>query len=266
MGFGSDKNGFAKQLKFSGTCSRHALRHALLCLGIPTSEVEISAAMNASRAKCAITGLDEFSILDGITANSCRGTQIHERSADVALARMDLVLGRAEALVICVSEWSHWAVLCGKEDDEYLWIDSADSALFGTMKAEKLSEWLHCDGEELPFYGISIVPKVESQLAYSLVGHFRELFEALEDSSIRKSWGSYLHSALRALRPTRNGDTGAEEFFSYYREHAASSKILHEISEGELNRLEIVSSAHRLKLSSSEVLPAIARISALIAN
>ncbi len=180
--------GFEKQWPISGTCSRHALRHALLMVRVSVTEQQLSAAMNRPFWKSAIWGTDEQGIIDGAAQLGCSTTIIASKEAKQAKEQIDSALGLGNPVIVCVDKWEHWAVLAGLVDDAYLCIDSDKTKVARIMSWELVETWLECEGEEKPYYGIVI----SHEKSRSLVPNASFLFAILQNRNHARGFGELL--------------------------------------------------------------------------
>src|SRR5690349_4945267 len=126
--------GFGLQGK--GACARFALRHAFLCLGVPTSERAISRAMRRGRLRTRLFGSDEQAILRGVRGLGAAPVELRARTAAAARREIDRALRAGAPCIVCVTSaagggWGHWALVAGKIDGRYLWLDSSDERVVG---------------------------------------------------------------------------------------------------------------------------------------
>lgn len=202
----------------AGTCSRFALRHALLCIGVPTTERELSRSMARSRLRTAILGSEESAIIKAVRHYGATPRVVWERKASTMREALDRLLGRGAPCIVCVDDqkgrgWAHWAVLAGKSGSQYFWIDSDDGNLIGSWSTKQVLDWMHCDGEATPYYAIAVRPGRGLQRSRSIVGHFAEAAELLDQGNLHETWGERL-AQLGTVFTVASGGHSARKFFA----------------------------------------------------
>jgi hypothetical protein len=248
--------GFGLQGK--GTCARLALRHALLCLGVPTRERDITRAMRRGRLRTRWFGSDESAILRGVRALGATPVEIRAETARDARAALHAQLRDGAPCILCVSNasgegWGHWAVLAGRDAGRYVWIDSSDDRVVGAWTWRSLDRWLVCRGEERPYYAIAVRGRGAAAQARSLVPRIAAARAALRDERLRAGWGE----RLAALAPIFDAASGG----------APAGQIFARVTEGdarERHACRAVAEAHDLRVGRLGVERAVAAVTALV--
>jgi hypothetical protein len=222
------------------------LKHALLCLGIVSTERQISQAMRARRWRCVVTGLDEGYLLRGIERFSCEPVAFHLSDPEKAKKKIDGALDRGNPVIVCLDDWGHWSVIGGRKSRRYLWIDSDRRGVVGTSTWKELRRRLRCRRESEPYYGIALRPQTAEARSRSLVRNFAEVAPLLQESTIRKSWGQYLGTADFALKPSVRGSLSSVAFFEDHREELIAKAPSAQRAAEELQRLAAFRRVSRL--------------------
>lgn len=182
---------FDWQGKLAGTCAIHAVRHALLCLGVPTTSSEVKGALGANLS-VHWNGIDVPPLVRGLKKLGCDATTLDHDSARTYLRRVDAELDLGRSLLVCVNNEKHWVTVTGRWQGRYVWIASRARELFGSWSADELVEQCRYDddgreklwalsartGSQEP---LSMVPRIDT--AWDLVDEHDEL---------RRSWAGYL--------------------------------------------------------------------------
>ena len=247
--------GFAVQGK--GACARFALRHALLCLGVPTTERAITRGMRRGRLRTRLFGSDEVAILRGVRRLGARPEELRARTGAEARRGIDRALREGAPCILCVTSasgdgWGHWALLAGRVGERYLWIDSADDRVVGTWTWTAIARWMRCEGEAEPFYAIAVRPRTSVARARSLTPRAAAALPALRDERQRDGWGVRL-AALRRIFRAAHG--------------VPARRVLADLRGGdvrELRALAAVADAHDLRAAPGDVDRARAAAAALV--
>ncbi len=231
-------SGFKKQWAFTGTCSRHALRHAVLCLGYAPSEKELSVVMRRSHFRTAIFGSDENGIKDGTRGLGFFYKEISYRSTKTTKIKIDKQIDNGFPVIVCCEKWDHWAVLAGKTQNRYLCIDSDKKTLIRWETWETIEPWIANYDEDKPFYALSVRPKGQA-LFESLVKRPSVLAKTLRDRSLAHWWGK-LAMILRAVC----GD-GAQTLQDWLLQNQSHIRL----SRKRVRQLGVVANCYRARVS-----------------
>ena len=86
--------GFDWQPRYSGACGQYALQHALLLLGIPLTQRDVSRATRVPRWKLPRAGTQQGSIIKAIRSCGLTDKVVWTKSAQSARRRFDALLDR----------------------------------------------------------------------------------------------------------------------------------------------------------------------------
>jgi hypothetical protein len=251
--------GFENQWSFAGTCARHALRHALLCLSIAPTEREVTRATGKSRLSSGMFGTDEQCIKRAIVHFGCSLIEIHRASPIKMREKVDDCLRQGLPLIVCADKWEHWALLCGRAKKDYCWIDSDRRRLVGASPWNALRPWLECAGEVKPYYALALRPE-PAVLRHSLVPRMHVVMSSLESRELRRRWGEYVHVLKRFFRAGGDTHIPASEFFAARRVDILAAAPKTERTRGMLSRrlewLRQVAELHNMGVPRDGVLEA----------
>ncbi len=260
--------GFTTQNYLDGACGKFALQHALLLLGIPVSQKDITKATGVSPIITRAVGTGPNRIIRGLEYFGCRAVE-HTADSPAAFRRqLDEMLAKGCPCIISVEGGSHWAVIAGKSSGRYWWIDSADEEVFGCWNWRKIVDWIA--NEEA--YLIGVKPKSSRQLLHSLVPHFQKVTARLQDEDLREYWGYYLSDLIESFDCPADGSEAitAGEFFSRYGKQMTDA-VCHQYLYAdedqvswELENYRAVAEAHSLTVSKSKVTWGIANLTAAL--
>ena len=206
------RQGFVRQWRFSGSCARHSIRHLLLCMGQSPEQSELQNAIGKSRYEIVRQGIDEEDIKRIIKHFGWQPMEIYVSHRNEMRKRLEDCLAAGRPVIVCLDKWDHWAVIIGKVKTDYVYADSDKKKVIGTINWKRLEQRLHCEGEEKPYYGLSIRAKLDS-VQRSLVPKMSQLLPYLKHKRIRKEWGGLLFD-LKNNFP--GGELSASAFFSIH--------------------------------------------------
>lgn len=261
--------GFTWQEYLDGACGKYSLQHALLCLGIPVSQGDVSKGTRVPEWLTRFTGVGSPGLIRAVRRFGCVPIEFMSTSAVEMKEFVDRSLIKQMPVILSVQGDDHWSVLAGRDGDRaYFWIDSADEDLIGSWTWKKIEHWIDND----QYYGLAIKSRRGEQLRHSLVPHFAEIWHALEDDDLREFWGFYLEDLLEGFDCPlfSKGVLSAEEFFDSYGEtiaEAVSQQYLYadeDALEWEIGNYRTVARSHRLTLRKSGIPRAIALITAAL--
>lgn len=263
--------GYDWQYRIAGSCARFALRHALLCLGIPTTEDALTDALGVGRFAGAL-GIGEEPIIKGIRSFDCEAVELEDDFASRTRQVISELIQEGTPCVISVDDAEHWAVVVGRNGSDFIWIDSADDELVGTCTWAELSAWMAMSPETAAYryYLIGVRPKEESWLAQSLVHNFAKVRGHLDSSDIRVNWGNRLALLNDHLYAAPDEGMSAKTFFENHAPAILDAALLgaeheREAMALELSGLRTVAIAHRLRVAQNDVVAAAAGIAVGIA-
>ena len=230
-----DYLGFGRQCRIAGSCGRFALRHALLCLGVPTDEESLTDALGVGRVR-GILGLEESRLIQAIAAYECQAAEVAASTGKQAKRTLDDLLLRGIPCIVSVENGSHWAVVTGRQGSRYWWVDSASSVLFGQSSWADLASRMWLEPPDEPYYLIGVLPRRRAWLQQSLVHRFGSVATELRDGELRIAWGKRLavlndvfdgqpgrglaaHEVLRALDCSMPASRKHREMSVVAREH-----------------------------------------------
>ena len=238
--------GFERQWRFSGSCARHAIRHALLCLGQSPSEKELSDAIGKSRITTELNGIDEDTIKETIVRLKWNYNEIYVPSADVMHKQIDQSLTQGFPVIVCVDKWNHWALLCGKNKGEYIIADSDKKKVIVASGWSTIEKRMECEDEDKPFYAIALRP-VLSRPTHSMVQRVNDVLGDLGVKRRRHQWGEAL---LLLSRVFAGGESSSDEFFAKQRKQMLS-RLSDKRDIANLSWLERMAKAYGLRLKHS---------------
>ncbi len=159
----------------------------------------------------------------------------------------------------------HWAVLAGKSDKKYFWIDSNDDKLIGAWDWSDIVEWI----ESEKYYFIAIQPNDKQLLRHSLVPRFGFMVKSLKSDVEFVQWyGYYLEDLLEVFDCPREKSMSASQFFDKYGEMIYQNSCYwyfysdEKTMRWEYENMKRVALAHELTLSVDRIPNAIAGLSA----
>jgi ABC-type bacteriocin/lantibiotic exporter with double-glycine peptidase domain len=148
------KRGIQRQ-RDPGTCGQHALKNALLQLNHTISKREAFTACGVTRKEVNASGTDEKELIRAIRHFGYRYFVLDTYSRKAAHKFIDKHLDSGLPIIICVQWFQHWAVLAGKQEGKYHWIDSSDDELVGSWEIKDVLGWMRC---LFRYYAIAIKP------------------------------------------------------------------------------------------------------------
>ena len=141
-----------------GNCGQYALLNALLVLGIPISVKDAHQKTKVSRLKALWEGTEPERIIRGIKKYGCRAESFSCNDNKRLKVKIDAYLEANIPLIVCVDDYEHYAVLAGKINNKYYWIDSADSHIMGHSPWTDIKDWLESSEEDDCYYFIAVIP------------------------------------------------------------------------------------------------------------
>lgn len=143
-----------------GNCGQFALLNALLLLGIPVTNKQAHLKTGITITKSTISGTDSKNILKGIKSFNCKAIKYQSDSESETKNRIDYLLSKKIPLIISCENYDHWAVLAGKKDNKYYWLDSADEDIIGLSDWNEIDDWIkYEDEDDYKYFFIAVKPK-----------------------------------------------------------------------------------------------------------
>lgn len=158
-----------------GMCAHYSLIHALTLLGITITEKDAIRLTGVSRSKAEDTGTNEDKLIKAIRKAKCKPHPHTCHSQKKAKAHIDAFLKKGMPVIISTDNEYHWAVLAGKYQDQYYWIDSADRKLIGHWNWHDIAEWMEYHESEYYFIGVE-----SKDMSHSIVKRFHQLYPLLK--------------------------------------------------------------------------------------
>jgi len=244
-------------------CGIHASHHALLLLGhvvdkndmlkLPTWQEKYGV------HKYTEMGLECERVIEILRHFGGTATNISSRNRHVLKRAIDRHLNNGHAVILGVAQDTHWAALGGiPASDEYVWIDSADPQLTGSMSWSELESWIDSDEGDTPVdlvEAIAVSMSGARAASRSMVPHLNIICDALsDDRNMANYWGDYLQDADRLFDYPLARDTIEAKVFLETNEQAIlqSLRILEDYDEELLRyiytNLKTVADYHSLSL------------------
>jgi hypothetical protein len=246
---------FERQWRGTGTCAIHAIRHALLCLGVPVDSRDVEGAMGAGLIRRLI-GNDERAVERGLARLGYGVDVVDMHDAGEFRCRIDRELEAGRPMILCVDDESHWLVVAGRWAGRYVLIDSDRHDLFGASTWGELGPRIRYHGSSGPAYW-AMTPRARAgeHEPRSLVPRVAEAWDAMKgDARLRRAWAVYLDFALELDRLAQRSGELLFEFID--REGDALRAGLACAFEGELAselaRVSWVAYCHQTRIPSRE--------------
>jgi len=210
--------------------------------------------------------MDEERLKRALPQFSCNGIEIYSGNAKTARKKLNSCLDAGMPVIVCVEEWEHWALIAGRQGDQYVRIDSAQRDVVGRMSWEKLRKWMACTAENRPYYGIAVQPQAAALLEHSLVHRMSDAVVPLGHRDNRVQWGQSVATLRRYFGP--GGTVDASDFFETERHaiFASAGPLPTKRAEARLARLGCIAGLHRLRIPEKRIEAAVAGLGRFVAG
>jgi len=261
--------GFDNQGLLIGDCAQRALVHSLLLLGIPISQSKVHHNTGVTKLNASINGTSEKAIINGIKRCKCIPYRYPVNSSRDARTMINRFLDGGMPVIIYLED-EHWIVLAGKKSrDEYYWIDSADSELYGYETWSEISYWME---EEGTYLLIGVRPEDHNQLKHSVVKSFENVYDLFDDDDLAESWGVYLEDLSEMFNSPIEQESiiSPDKFFSDYSQKIVDAVVYYHGNtdkswlKSEMSNYLKVARSHNLSLSVDKELDAVIKLTASI--
>jgi hypothetical protein len=178
-------------------CGPFALKYALLLLGIPGNEREIARLAGTDES-----GTDEVELARAARKYGCDLQLVRREDPETARRELRLLLHDRIPVLLCVHGWDHWITAADEDDDQFVILDSRDSAVLTVVPWDRLREMLvyrdRSHGANAPtLYDLHpVVPhrRTVTRAKFS-VARVRHLL-APANRSLATAWDRYLEDVL----------------------------------------------------------------------
>lgn len=113
---------------------------------------KIFRATRRTRIGAALRGTDGNRIKRALRLLSCIPLEYEFTSTGRARRKINELLAQNIPIILSVEEGLHWAVIAGRRNRKYIWIDSADEKLVGMWSWSDIVDWIEDD--EIYFIGV----------------------------------------------------------------------------------------------------------------
>ncbi|MDR3665583.1 MAG: hypothetical protein P4L35_01955 [Ignavibacteriaceae bacterium] len=252
-----------------GNCGQYALLNALLLLGIPISVKDAHHITRVSRLKALWEGTEPEKIIRGIKKYGCRAEPFSSNDEQKLKVKVDAYLQANIPLIVCVDDYEHYAVLAGKINNKYYWIDSADSHIMGHSPWTDIRDWLESSEEDDCYYFIAVIPPKNNNVLNDID---KLLKISRKNEDLFNNYGYLLRDLLDVI-----GDQGSSgkrvllaEFLARHRNKALSSieelyyytdtKELEQILRGYIT----IATLHNLTIAVENEIDVLARLTVMV--
>jgi hypothetical protein len=259
-------------------CGPFALKHALLMLGRPVEEKQISKIAGTNWW----VGTDEIQLGKAAKRFDCKLLTIRRHDPEKARRELMSYLRRGIPSLLCVYDWEHWVTVVKAEKGKFILLDSKDKAVLTILTWNQLRNiWVFNEEDEQdPGFQETIydfhpvVPKfrVKSKAKFSLAR--AKYLRRPENRSLSQHWDHYIEDLLEICKPRTALSARVFSLGEFFRRH--QEMIVDQVSywhgwidkrqaEKFLDQMHVVADTYGLVIHVGDEKRAIAGITTLLA-
>jgi len=252
-----------------GNCGQYAFLNTLLLLSIPISVKDAHKKTQVTRLKAIWEGTEPEKIIRGIKKYGCSAKPITCNDEKKLKEKIDAYLEAGIPLIVCVDDYEHYAVLSGKINKKYYWIDSADSDIIGHSSWSEIAEWLESSEEDEKYYCIAVIPPKQNN---ALTDIDKLLKISRKDEDLFNNYGYLLKDLLDIVDD--QGSSGKRvpvaEFLIKYQHKVIGSieELYYYTNKKELKQIMkdyiTLAELHNLMLAADDELDVLARLTVMV--